>query len=386
MLVLGLVVALVRISRAPALFPVRLLGRRLHRRLARASRRSCSSTSSASGCRRSGSPHVPTDPLVLGGDRAGAVLLRVRRRGLSRGHRVGAPEPARRRPRARAQPAPDAAHVVLPQAIRRVVPPLLNDFISLQKDVALVSILGPLEAFRAAQVDAQSNFNYTPLLGAAAALPVRHDPARAARRPHAGGRPGSRRRDDLRPRGPRRDQGVRRPSGAARRSTSVWPSTRRSRSSAPRAPASRRCSAASTSLEDIDDGDVFLDGEVDHRSVRRRRRRPAAARPRLPGVQPLPAHERARQRHARPDARAGRPARRGRRARRRELLARFGLSGREDAHPDQLSGGQQQRVAIVRALAAPPARAAARRGHERARPRAGRRGARRSSASSRPRA
>ena len=34
-------------------------------------------------------------------------------------------------------------HVVLPQAVRRVVPPLLNDFISLQKDVALVSILGP---------------------------------------------------------------------------------------------------------------------------------------------------------------------------------------------------------------------------------------------------
>ena len=43
-------------------------------------------------------------------------------------------------------------HVVLPQAVRRVVPPLLNDFISLQKDVALVSILGPLEAFREAQI------------------------------------------------------------------------------------------------------------------------------------------------------------------------------------------------------------------------------------------
>src|SRR3712207_3752981 len=59
------------------------------------------------------------------------------------------------------------SHVVLPQAVRRVVPPLLNDFISLQKDVALVAILGPLEAFRVAQIQAASDFNYTPLLAAA---------------------------------------------------------------------------------------------------------------------------------------------------------------------------------------------------------------------------
>jgi polar amino acid transport system permease protein len=58
-------------------------------------------------------------------------------------------------------------HVILPQAVRRVVPPLLNDFISLQKDVALVSILGPLEAFRVAQIAASSNFEYTPLVAAA---------------------------------------------------------------------------------------------------------------------------------------------------------------------------------------------------------------------------
>ena len=57
--------------------------------------------------------------------------------------------------------------MVLPQAIRRVIPPLLNDFIALQKDVALVSILGPLEAFRVAQISASSTFNYTPLLAAA---------------------------------------------------------------------------------------------------------------------------------------------------------------------------------------------------------------------------
>jgi polar amino acid transport system permease protein len=57
--------------------------------------------------------------------------------------------------------------VILPQAVRRVGPPLLNDFISLQKDVALISILGPQEAFRIAQIDASSTFNYTPLIAAA---------------------------------------------------------------------------------------------------------------------------------------------------------------------------------------------------------------------------
>ena len=55
-----------------------------------------------------------------------------------------------------------------PRPCGAVVPPLLNDFISLQKDVALVSILGPQEAFRVAQVFAASTFNYTPLLAAAA--------------------------------------------------------------------------------------------------------------------------------------------------------------------------------------------------------------------------
>ncbi|MDR8408086.1 amino acid ABC transporter permease [Nonomuraea sp. 3-1Str] len=57
--------------------------------------------------------------------------------------------------------------VVLPQATRRVVPPLLNDFISLQKDTALVATLGVLEALRQAQIYASSKFNYTAYLAAA---------------------------------------------------------------------------------------------------------------------------------------------------------------------------------------------------------------------------
>jgi polar amino acid transport system permease protein len=59
-------------------------------------------------------------------------------------------------------------HVVLPQALRRVAPPLLNDFVSLQKDTALVSAVGVFEALFAAQDYGNYHFNYTPLLVAAA--------------------------------------------------------------------------------------------------------------------------------------------------------------------------------------------------------------------------
>ena len=58
--------------------------------------------------------------------------------------------------------------VVLPQAVRRVVPPLLNDFIGLQKDTALVGLLGPIEAFNQSNIAAQGDFNFTPYLIAAA--------------------------------------------------------------------------------------------------------------------------------------------------------------------------------------------------------------------------
>ncbi len=58
-------------------------------------------------------------------------------------------------------------YVIVPQAVRRVIPPLLNDFVSLQKNTALVSTLGPVEAMRAAQNYASLKFNYTAYLGAA---------------------------------------------------------------------------------------------------------------------------------------------------------------------------------------------------------------------------
>ena len=57
--------------------------------------------------------------------------------------------------------------VVIPQAVRRVVPPLMNDLVSLQKDVALVSLIGPIEILRQAGIDKSKFANFTPFIGAA---------------------------------------------------------------------------------------------------------------------------------------------------------------------------------------------------------------------------
>jgi polar amino acid transport system permease protein len=86
-------------------------------------------------------------------------------------------------------------HVVLPQAIRRVAPPLLNDTVALQKDVGLVSLAGPIDAVRAAQIATAETFNYTPYIVAAVLFVLLALPLitvtdavtlRAARRQNAG--------------------------------------------------------------------------------------------------------------------------------------------------------------------------------------------------------
>ncbi|KQV74209.1 ABC transporter permease [Aeromicrobium sp. Root344] len=58
-------------------------------------------------------------------------------------------------------------HIVLPQALRRVAPPLLNDFVSLQKDTALLSTIGLVESLRAAQVISGHDFTFTAYVVAA---------------------------------------------------------------------------------------------------------------------------------------------------------------------------------------------------------------------------
>ncbi len=52
--------------------------------------------------------------------------------------------------------------VVMPQAIRKVTPALMNDFIAMQKDVGLISVLGAVDAVRAAQIETAQAFNFTP--------------------------------------------------------------------------------------------------------------------------------------------------------------------------------------------------------------------------------
>jgi polar amino acid transport system permease protein len=165
-LALGLAVALVRTSTAAALFPLRLLAV-VFTDLLRGVPTILLVFLVGFGVPALELSGVPTDPVVLGCAALAlsysAYVAEVYRAGIRSVH-------ASQRAAALALGLTGAQalrFVVLPQAVRRVVPPLLNDFVALQKDVALVSILGPLEAFRVAQIDASSNFNYTPLLAAA---------------------------------------------------------------------------------------------------------------------------------------------------------------------------------------------------------------------------
>lgn len=57
--------------------------------------------------------------------------------------------------------------VVVPQAFRKVTPALMNDFVAMQKDVGLISVIGAVDAVRAAQIETAAYFNFTPYLVAA---------------------------------------------------------------------------------------------------------------------------------------------------------------------------------------------------------------------------
>lgn len=165
-LVVGLVVALVRIARSPAFFPLRLLAV-VWVDLFRGIPTILLIFLIGFGVPALRLDGVPSDPVVLGAIALvlsySAYVAEVYRAGVNSVHRgqrdaalaVGLTETQAMR------------HVILPQAVRRVAPPLLNDFVALQKDVALISILGPLEAFREAQIIQSQLFNFTPLVAAA---------------------------------------------------------------------------------------------------------------------------------------------------------------------------------------------------------------------------
>jgi polar amino acid transport system permease protein len=165
-LILALAIALIRTVRLPALFPLRIVAvvfvdvmRGVPTILWVFLVGFAVPALSLSG--------VPTSATVLGGIALtlsySAYVSEVYRAGIESVH----PSQASGALALGLTPSQALRDVIVPQAVRRVIPPLLNDFIALQKDVALVSIIGPLEAFRVAQVYAAQYFNYTPLVAAA---------------------------------------------------------------------------------------------------------------------------------------------------------------------------------------------------------------------------
>ena len=205
-------------------------------------------------------------------------------------------------------------YVVVPQAVRRVIPPLLNDFIGLQKDTALVALDRRRRGVPAVADRLAPRRSTSRRTSRGVHVPARHDAADAAHRLPDRARPQA-------------------PPDAARWRYEARSALEDVHKSFGKVEVLRGIdldvaehdvvcligasgSGKSTLLrcvnllEPIDSGRIFVDGE--EITARRRRRQPRAARHRhrLPGVQPLPAHERARQRHARAAQGAGRVGRR----------------------------------------------------------------------------
>lgn len=172
-LVIGLVVALLRTVTAPALFPLRMLATAytdVFRGIPTILLIYLVGFGVPALVNTEGSnlSWLPTEPVVLGGIALalsyGAYVAEIYRAGIKSVH------PGQRQAALAVGLTEGQAlrHVVLPQAVRNVGPPLLNDFIALLKDVALIAILGVAgEAFYTAQIQASTNFDYTPLIAAA---------------------------------------------------------------------------------------------------------------------------------------------------------------------------------------------------------------------------
>ena len=246
-------------------------------------------------------------------------------------------------------------YVILPQAVRRVLPPLLNDFIGLQKDTALVGLLGPVEAFEASNIAVQSSIQLHPVLRRRAALHRIDDPACALHR-LVGGPPAAPPADG--------------PGGV---STLVLEQVHKSfgenevlkgidlnvadhevvcliGASGSGKSTLLRCVNL---IERIDSGRIMVgDQEVTAPGVDLNRLRREIGIvyqsynlfPHMTVIENVSLAPRKALKVSRGDAKAAGL----------ELLERFGLADKAAAYPDHLSGGQQQRVAIVRALAMKP--------------------------------
>ncbi len=193
-LALGLALAFLRTLRSPVFFPVRALAASYTYvfRGAPLIIVLYLFTFGVPGLRLTGTPSV----LVLGGIALvityAAYIAEVFRAGIESVH-------PSQRAAARSlglSYAQTMRHVVLPQAIRRVAPPLLNDLVALQKDVGLISLAGPIDAIRAAQIATADTYNFTPYVVAGTLFVLLAIPViavtdwlttRAARRQNAGG-------------------------------------------------------------------------------------------------------------------------------------------------------------------------------------------------------
>ncbi len=249
--------------------------------------------------------------------------------------------------------------VILPQAVRRVIPPLLNDFIGLQKDTALVGLLGAIEAFNQSQHRRRRDVQLHALPRSDGSLRRDHDPARALHRladrtrpspPPGAGAARVSTTAALEIEGLRKSFGTNLVLDGIDLSVGEHEVTCLIGASGSGKSTLLRCVNL---LEPVDAGRIVVAGEeitrrgVDVNRVRRRIGIVFQAYNLFPHMSvlenvtlaPRLALDQGRG-EAEEQARA--------------LLDRFGLSDKVEAYPDHLSGGQQQRVAIVRALAMQP--------------------------------
>jgi polar amino acid transport system permease protein len=160
-LIVALVIALIRLSTSPVIFPFRVLSM-IYVDFFRGVPLLLIILAIGFGVPALRLPFVSSQPAAVYGVVAlvlsySAYVSEVYRAGLNSVHQS---QVAAARSLGLSQ-ATTLRHVVLPQAVRNVIPPLLNDFISLQKDTALVGVLGAIEANEAAQIYSSTVFNYS---------------------------------------------------------------------------------------------------------------------------------------------------------------------------------------------------------------------------------